>query len=64
MKTGDWRGARGAHVGSGRVVEIRQLSPLADRSHPLFEVDGDLPEPAACMGARLECLNGAVWIRR
>jgi diacylglycerol kinase family enzyme len=63
MLSGDWSGVPGLRSGTARKVRVlAQGGP--DRGFPLFEIDGDQPEPGNACGAELECLQGAIRIWR
>jgi diacylglycerol kinase (ATP) len=65
MLSGKWQGTSQVHVLRGQNVEITQATDVVEqRQHPLFEVDGDLPEPGATYGARLQIVPGAIQIWR
>ena len=59
MLSGNWEGARGAHLGSGRKIEVT-IKPGTSKPHPLFEVDGDQPELPDTKGAVLDLLPQAI----
>jgi diacylglycerol kinase (ATP) len=63
MLSGDWRGVEGIHLFEGRRVEVRTRE-TGKRGFPLFEVDGEQPEPAATDGALIEVMPGALNIWR
>lgn len=62
--SGRWEGAFRSHTGRGKVVDIIAVEAGASKSraHPLFEIDGDLPEPANCSGARFSLVPHAVQV--
>lgn len=63
MLSGDWRGVKGIHLYTGKRVEVRTQEER-ERGFPLFEIDGDQPEPGRTIGAVCEVVPGAVRIWR
>jgi diacylglycerol kinase (ATP) len=61
MLSGDWRGVEGIHIFSGAKVEVRARGR---RDFPLFEIDGEQPEPASTEGAIIEAMPGAIRVWR
>lgn len=59
--SGRWRAGARTRMARGKIVEIQAIGPLT-QSHPLFEVDGDLHEPAGCEGAQFELLPHAIQV--
>ncbi|MGK5082837.1 diacylglycerol kinase family protein [Bdellovibrionota bacterium FG-1] len=57
--SGHWKGVPGVHCLSGRKIEIRSKSD-GKRGFPLFEIDGEQPEPSKTQGAVFEVLAGAI----
>ena len=47
MLSGDWSGVKGIHTTTGKRVEV---SCVAKRLAPLFEIDGDQPEELVAAG--------------
>jgi len=63
MLTGRWADAPGAHVASGRKIEI-SLKPGLTKPHPLFDVDGDQPEQPDTRSAVIQVLPKAINLWR
>ncbi len=61
MASGDWKGAKGAHVAKGSRIVVR-AHDRKTRDYPLFEIDGDQPERPGTEGAVFEVLSGAVQL--
>ncbi len=61
MWTGQWKGTSGAHVARGRKIELI-LQDEERKSHPLFDVDGDQPEPDDSRGVEIEVIPGAIQV--
>jgi diacylglycerol kinase family enzyme len=62
MLSGNWRGVEGIHIFSGQKIEVRARG--GKRDFPLFEIDGDQPEPEGTEGAVIDMLPGALKIWR
>jgi diacylglycerol kinase family enzyme len=63
MINGDWSGIPGVRLVSGRSIQV-DLKDGEAPPYPLFETDGDQPEPAGTFGADFEVAPGAVRIWR
>ncbi len=63
MLSGRWEGAPRVHLGTGARVEI-SLVDSGPKPHPIFEIDGDQPEPTEGRVGNFEVLAGAVRIVR
>jgi diacylglycerol kinase family enzyme len=63
MLSGNWRGVRGIHLFPGKRVEIRTRE-AGERGFPLFEIDGEQPEPAGVRGAAIEVLPSVIRVWR
>jgi diacylglycerol kinase family enzyme len=63
MKSGKWDDLEGATVACGGEVEI-SMRDIGQKSHPVFDVDGDQPEHSATGVARARVLPGALKVYR
>jgi diacylglycerol kinase family enzyme len=59
MRTGEWAGVPGVTLAAGREIEIQDLEGPEKRTHPLTEVDGDLPESPGANWVKVKVLPGA-----
>ena len=63
MRSGNWDGVEKVHLRAGKTVEVT-ASGFDSTRHPLFEIDGDQPEPNGTYGARFEILPQAIRVWR
>jgi diacylglycerol kinase family enzyme len=61
--SGHWQDSGAAVVTSGKLIEVH-AQKNEHRSHPLFEIDGDQPEPSGTLSGRFEVLPGALRVWR
>jgi diacylglycerol kinase family enzyme len=63
LKTGDWNEANGMVVAAGRSIEVSVNSGDLPK-HPIFEIDGDQPEPLETCAVRFDMIAGGILIWR
>lgn len=60
--SGRWKGVRGTCTGLGKTMEARLTGKRPP--HPIFEVDGEQPEPDGTVGARFTLLDQKLLVQR